>query len=132
MIAVLDDVCLSVQNYALSTQGLTGNPSEFPSSLSVPAASERAFTLTVTATGLAGLTPFGVAHFTTLAVSSREIDVIWLSAQGLPNDAIADALGITLTTVNSHWRNIGAPRGLTRKEARLWAQEEVWRVRGEA
>ncbi|PDV96518.1 hypothetical protein A9Q02_20720 [Candidatus Chloroploca asiatica] len=73
--------------------------------------------------------PTIVAHFTALAVSSREIDVIWLSAQGLPNDAIADALGITLTTVNSHWRNIGAPRGLTRKQARLWAQEEVRRVR---
>jgi DNA-binding CsgD family transcriptional regulator len=55
--------------------------------------------------------------------------VIWLSAQGLDNEAIAQALGITETTVNSHWRNIGAPRGLTRKQARGWAREEVRRVR---
>jgi DNA-binding NarL/FixJ family response regulator len=57
--------------------------------------------------------------------------VIWLSAQGLDNKAIAQALSITLMTVNSHWRNIGASRGLTRKEARGWAREEVRRVREE-
>ena len=57
-------------------------------------------------------------HFTALEISTRKIDVIWLSAHGLDNEAIAQALGITLTTVNSHWRNIGAPRGLTRKQAR--------------
>lgn len=73
--------------------------------------------------------PAIVDHFTALAISPREIDVIWLSAQGLDNEAIAQALGITLTTVNSHWRNIGAPRGLTRKQARGWAREEVRRVR---
>lgn len=57
--------------------------------------------------------------------------MIWLSAQGLDNEAIAQALGITETTVNSHWRNIGAPRGMTRKQARGWAKDEVRRVRGE-
>lgn len=78
--------------------------------------------------------PAGVAWrgaVTALEVSSREIDVIWLSAQGLDNEAIAQALGITETTVNSHWRNIGAPRGMTRKQARGWAKDEVRRVRGE-
>jgi DNA-binding NarL/FixJ family response regulator len=74
--------------------------------------------------------PTIVDHFTALEISPREIDVIWLSAQGLDNEAIAQALSITLTTVNSHWRNIGAPRSLTRKQARVWAREEVRRVRG--
>lgn len=75
--------------------------------------------------------PAIVDHFTALEISPREIDVIWLSAQGLDNEAIAQTLGITLTTVNSHWRNIGAPRGMTRKQARVWARDEVRRVRGE-
>lgn len=75
--------------------------------------------------------PAIVDHFTALDISPREIDVIWLSAQGLDNEAISQTLGITLTTVNSHWRNIGAPRGLTRKQARVWAREEVRRVRTE-
>ncbi len=73
--------------------------------------------------------PPGISdHFTALGISPREIEVIWLSAQGLDNDAIARMLGITLTTVNSHWRNIGAPRGLTRKQARGWARKEVRRA----
>ncbi|MFV9505256.1 MAG: LuxR C-terminal-related transcriptional regulator [Oscillochloridaceae bacterium umkhey_bin13] len=67
-------------------------------------------------------------HFTALGISPRELDVIWLSAQGLDNDAIARVLGITLTTVNSHWRNIGTARSLTRKEARMWARQEVQRA----
>ncbi|NJO84124.1 MAG: hypothetical protein HC828_15925 [Blastochloris sp.] len=57
--------------------------------------------------------------------------MIWLSAQGLDNEAIAQSLDITETTVNFHWRTIGTPRGLTRKQARGWAREEVRRVRGE-
>jgi DNA-binding NarL/FixJ family response regulator len=44
--------------------------------------------------------------------------VIWLSAQGLDNEGIAQALGITEATVNSHWRTIDTPRGLTRKQDR--------------
>lgn len=73
--------------------------------------------------------PTIVDHFTALDISPREIDVIWLSAQGMDNEAIAQALGITLTTVNSHWHNIGAPRGLTSKQARGWAREEVRKMR---
>ena len=35
-----------------------------------------------------------IDHFTALDISPRELDVIWLSAQGLDNEAIAQALEI--------------------------------------
>ena len=79
----------------------------------------------------ADIPPAIVDHVTALEILPCAIDVIWLSAQGLDNKAIGQVPGITETTVNSRWRNIGAPRGLTRKQACFWAREEVRRVRGE-
>ncbi|PDV97447.1 FG-GAP-like repeat-containing protein [Candidatus Chloroploca asiatica] len=75
----LDNPTASAQDYALRTNGLEGNGVALPATLSVPAGAERAFTLTVTATGLAGLAPFSVeaqASDGSLAAGTAALNVI--------------------------------------------------------
>ena len=55
-------------------------------------------------------------------LTPRERDVLALVAQGLPNRAIGDALGITERTARTHVSNILAKLGLTsRTQAALYA-----------
>ena len=58
-------------------------------------------------------------------LTPRERDVLALMAQGLPNRAIGDALGITERTARTHVSNILAKLGLTsRTQAALYAVEQ--------
>jgi DNA-binding NarL/FixJ family response regulator len=58
-------------------------------------------------------------------LTPRERDVLALVAQGLPNRAIGDALGITERTARTHVSNILAKLGLTsRTQAALYAVEQ--------
>jgi len=59
------------------------------------------------------------------ALTPRERDVLALVAQGLPNRAIGDALGITERTARTHVSNILAKLGLTsRTQAALYAVDQ--------
>ena len=59
------------------------------------------------------------------ALTPRERDVLALVAQGLPNRAIGEALGITERTARTHVSNILAKLGLTsRTQAALYAVEQ--------
>ena len=58
-------------------------------------------------------------------LTPRERDVLALVAQGMPNRAIGDALGITERTARTHVSNILAKLGLTsRTQAALYAVEQ--------
>jgi DNA-binding NarL/FixJ family response regulator len=58
-------------------------------------------------------------------LTPRELDVLALVAQGLPNRAIGDALGITERTARTHVSNILAKLGLTsRTQAALYAVDQ--------
>jgi DNA-binding NarL/FixJ family response regulator len=60
-----------------------------------------------------------------LSLTPRERDVLGLVAEGLPNRAIGDALGITERTARTHVSNILAKLGLTsRTQAALYAVEQ--------
>jgi DNA-binding NarL/FixJ family response regulator len=60
-----------------------------------------------------------------LALTPRERDVLALVAQGMPNRAIGEALGITERTARTHVSNILAKLGLTsRTQAALYAVEQ--------
>jgi DNA-binding NarL/FixJ family response regulator len=71
-------------------------------------------------------TPGGSAALAADTVlTPRERDVLALVAQGLPNRAIGDALGITERTARTHVSNILAKLGLTsRTQAALYAVEQ--------
>jgi DNA-binding NarL/FixJ family response regulator len=71
-------------------------------------------------------TPGGSGALTDDTVlTPRERDVLALVAQGLPNRAIGDALGITERTARTHVSNILAKLGLTsRTQAALYAVEQ--------
>ena len=59
------------------------------------------------------------------ALTPRERDVLGLVAEGLPNRAIGEALGITERTARTHVSNILAKLGLTsRTQAALYAVEQ--------
>ena len=59
------------------------------------------------------------------ALTPRERDVLALVAQGLPNRAIGEALGITERTARTHVSNILAKLGLTsRTQAALYAVDQ--------
>lgn len=58
-------------------------------------------------------------------LTEREIDVLRCVAQGMSNQEIADALGISLYTVRSHVRNILGKLDLTnRTQAALYAMDK--------
>ena len=60
-----------------------------------------------------------------LALTPRERDVLALVAQGMPNRAIGETLGITERTARTHVSNILAKLGLTsRTQAALYAVEQ--------
>ena len=69
--------------------------------------------------------PAVVQRFADAALSPREVDVVWLDAQGLSHDNIAQMLGITKATVNSHWRNISRKLGSSRHQVQAWARERL-------
>jgi DNA-binding NarL/FixJ family response regulator len=65
------------------------------------------------------------AHADDTVLTPRERDVLALVAQGLPNRAIGEALGITERTARTHVSNILAKLGLTsRTQAALYAVEQ--------
>lgn len=41
-----------------------------------------------------------------MSLSPREIEIVEAAAQGLPDKAIADSLGCSPHTVNTHWRRV--------------------------
>ncbi|MEA4944753.1 MAG: LuxR C-terminal-related transcriptional regulator [Propionicimonas sp.] len=55
------------------------------------------------------------------ALSERELDVVRLVAQGLSNEAIADALVVSLRTVERHLQNVYTKLGLQGRSARAAA-----------
>lgn len=61
-------------------------------------------------------------------LSTREIEVIRLAAQGLANDAIGAALGLSPRTVERHLSNVYSKLGLAGKSARAAAVAEVMRL----
>jgi pimeloyl-ACP methyl ester carboxylesterase/DNA-binding CsgD family transcriptional regulator len=61
-------------------------------------------------------------------LSSRELDVLRLAADGLGNDAIASALGLSPRTVERHLSNSYSKLGLEGKAARAAAVAEVLRL----
>ena len=69
--------------------------------------------------------PGGLATQDDSALTPRERDVLGLVAEGLPNRAIGEALGITERTARTHVSNILAKLGLTsRTQAALYAVEQ--------
>jgi pimeloyl-ACP methyl ester carboxylesterase/DNA-binding CsgD family transcriptional regulator len=60
-------------------------------------------------------------------LSRRELDVLRLAGEGLGNDAIGDALGLSPRTVERHLSNSYAKLGLAGKAARAAAVAEVLR-----
>ena len=60
-------------------------------------------------------------------LSTRELEVLRLAADGLANDAIASALGLSPRTVERHLSNAYAKLGLEGKAARAAAVAEVLR-----
>lgn len=63
----------------------------------------------------------GVGGLVGEPLSPRELEVLWLVAQGLGNDAIASALGLSVRTVERHLSNVYLKFGLTGKSARAAA-----------
>ncbi len=61
------------------------------------------------------------------ALSPRELDVLRLAADGRTNDEIADALGLSVRTVERHLSNIYAKLGLSGRAARAAAVAEYLR-----
>jgi predicted ATPase/DNA-binding CsgD family transcriptional regulator len=60
------------------------------------------------------------------ALSARELDVVRLVAEGLPNKAIAAELHVSVRTVESHVRHVLAKAGLSnRTQLATWAREHV-------
>lgn len=49
-------------------------------------------------------------------LTAREIEVLTLTAQGLPSRQIAARLGITYATVRSHIRSVGGKLGVHSKD----------------
>lgn len=63
------------------------------------------------------------------ALSTRELDVLRLCAEGRSNDAIAEVLGLSVRTVERHLSNAYSKLGLTGKAARAAAVADVLRRR---
>jgi len=61
------------------------------------------------------------------ALSPRELDVLRLAADGRTNDEIADALTLSVRTVERHLSNVYAKLGLTGRSARTAAAAEYLR-----
>jgi pimeloyl-ACP methyl ester carboxylesterase/DNA-binding CsgD family transcriptional regulator len=61
------------------------------------------------------------------ALSARELEVLRLAAEGLANDAIADALGLSPRTIERHLSNAYAKLGVTGRAARAGAVAEILR-----
>jgi DNA-binding NarL/FixJ family response regulator len=60
------------------------------------------------------------------ALSARELDVVRLVAEGLPNKAIAAELQLSVRTVESHVRHVLAKAGPSnRTQLATWAREHV-------
>ena len=61
------------------------------------------------------------------ALTSRELEVLRLLAEGLSNKAIAGALGVSPRTINFHLDNLYAKLGVTsRTEAAVYALRQGW------
>ena len=54
-------------------------------------------------------------------LSPRELEVLRLAAEGLDNDAIAEALTLSVRTVERHLQNVYAKLDLTGRNARTAA-----------
>jgi DNA-binding NarL/FixJ family response regulator len=66
--------------------------------------------------------PGAAAHTETGGLSTREVEVLVLIAQGLPNGAIAERLFVSENTLKSHIRRLYKKIGVTsRTQAVLWA-----------
>ena len=63
----------------------------------------------------------------TSPLSARELDVLRLAAEGRTNDEIADALTLSVRTVERHLSNVYGKLGLTGRAARAAAVAEVLR-----
>jgi DNA-binding CsgD family transcriptional regulator len=55
------------------------------------------------------------SHLRALGVTSREMDVLLLIAQGATNAAVAVKLSVSRRTVDTHVRNLLAKTGSTRR-----------------
>jgi DNA-binding NarL/FixJ family response regulator len=62
-------------------------------------------------------------------LSARELDVVRLAADGLTNEGIAEALTLSVRTVERHLSNVYAKLGVTGRAARAAAVAEVLRRR---
>jgi DNA-binding NarL/FixJ family response regulator len=61
-----------------------------------------------------------------IKLSDREIEVLRLVADGLPNKLVARRLGIAERTVKAHLTNIFGRLGVTdRTQAALWARDHL-------
>jgi pimeloyl-ACP methyl ester carboxylesterase/DNA-binding CsgD family transcriptional regulator len=60
-------------------------------------------------------------------LSARELDVVRLAADGLTNEGIAEALTLSIRTVERHLSNVYAKLGVTGRAARAAAVAEVLR-----
>lgn len=65
-------------------------------------------------------TPTGAADPDLRPLSAREAQILDLVADGLPNAGIAARLGLSVLTVKSHLRRIGAALGVYDREAMVW------------
>lgn len=59
------------------------------------------------------------------ALTSRELDVLWLDYQGLTSEQIAQVLQINRTTVTSHWKRVRKRLDCTRAQARAWMRSHL-------
>jgi pimeloyl-ACP methyl ester carboxylesterase/DNA-binding CsgD family transcriptional regulator len=62
------------------------------------------------------------------ALSRRELEVLRKAAEGLTNDAIADALGLSMRTVERHLSNAYGKLGVSGRSARAAAVAELLRT----
>lgn len=64
---------------------------------------------------------------TATTLSSREIDVVRLVADGLSNDEIAGRLGVSRKSVEAYLKELFSRGGFTtRTELAIWAEREGW------
>ena len=72
-----------------------------------------------------------VSGLQTFNVSARELDVSYLFiVKALTSSAIAQCLGVTRWTVDSHLNNAAAKCGMTRREYCRRMIRDYWRARG--
>lgn len=75
--------------------------------------------------GLAFVPPLVARWFDATPVTRRELDLLWLDAQGWSSAQIARQLLIDRTTVTSYWKRVQRKLHRDRRGVRAWVREQV-------